>query len=270
MIDDTNQAGFNYWNSSWETDGIQSLSLHSTVIEDAKWKYLIPELHGYSGQSLEVGCGSGHFSALMAEKGFEAILLDYSPSAIICARNSFIALKGRERKKYLLGDALALPIADGKMDVVLSCGTLEHFEHPIEPIREMVRVLRKGGLFYADICPRKFTLIGMLDFLYKKAPGWYEAKLSKREIIDILQNAGLEDVRIFAAGVLPPRNIPGKGKIALIRVLERFIIERFKSFWISLDGTKIADWMGLYYFITAKKRRSNSADSYLYGKACSS
>jgi ubiquinone/menaquinone biosynthesis C-methylase UbiE len=177
MIDDTNQAGFNYWNSSWETDGIQSLSLHSTVIEDAKWKYLIPELHGYSGQSLEVGCGSGHFSALMAEKGFEAILLDYSPSAIICARNSFIALKGRERKKYLLGDALALPIADGKMDVVLSCGTLEHFEHPIEPIREMVRVLRKGGLFYADICPRKFTLIGMLDFLYKKAPGWYEAKL---------------------------------------------------------------------------------------------
>jgi SAM-dependent methyltransferase len=253
MGDKENREGCKYWDSSWETEGIQSLSLHSTVIEDAKWGYLSTELSWYSGCSLEVGCGSGHFSALMAERGFEAILLDYSPSAILCAKNSFMALQGRERKKYLLGNVLALPIADGKIDVVLSCGTLEHFEHPTEPIREMVRVLREGGLFYSDICPRKFTLIGMLDFLYKKAPGWYEAKLSKAEIVDILKKAGLRDIRIFAAGVLPPRNIPGKGKIGLIGILERFIIERFKSFWISLDGTKAADWIGLYYFITAKK-----------------
>jgi ubiquinone/menaquinone biosynthesis C-methylase UbiE len=253
MIDNHNRDGFKYWDASWETEGIQSFSLHSTVIEDAKWKYLFSEVQGCSGRTLEVGCGSGHFSALMAERGFEAILLDYSPAAIICARNSFIASKGRERKKYILGDALALPIADGKMDVVLSCGTLEHFENPIEPIREMVRVLREGGLFYADICPRKFTLIGMLDFLYKKSQGWYEAKLSKQEIRGILKKAGLEDIKIFAAGVLPPRNIPGKGRIRFIRFLESLIIERFKTFWTSLDGTKLADWIGLYYFITAKK-----------------
>lgn len=254
MIDGQNRDGFKYWNSAWETEGIQSFSLHSTIIEEAKWKYLIVELNGYSGRCLEVGCGSGHFSALMAEAGFEAILLDYSPSAILCARNSFVALKGRERKRYILGDALSLPIADGKMDVVLSCGTLEHFEKPSVPIHEMVRVLREGGLFYSDICPRKFTLIGMLDFLYPQKPGWYEAKLSKREIIDIMQNAGLEDVKVFAAGVLPPRNIPGKGRIRLIGFLERFIIERFKSFWASHDGTKWADWAGLYYFITARKK----------------
>lgn len=255
MIDNHNRDGFKYWDASWKTEGIQSFSLHSTVIEDAKWKYLLPELQGYSGRSLEVGCGSGHFSALMAERGFEAILLDYSPSAIVCARNSFISLRGRERKRYLLGDALALPIADGKMDVVLSCGTLEHFKNPIEPIREMVRVLREGGLFYSDISPRKFTLIGMVDFLYKQSPGWYEAKLSKREIRGILQKAGLEDIKIFAAGVLPPRNIPGKGRIRLIRFMERFMIERFKTFWTSLDGTKLADWIGLYYFITARKSK---------------
>jgi len=257
-IDNKNCEGFKYWDASWETEGIQSFSLHSTVIEDAKWEYLTHELQGYSGRSLEVGCGSGHFSALMAEAGFEAILLDYSPSAIMCARNSFIALKGRERKRYVLGDALALPIADGEMDAVLSCGTLEHFENPLEPIREMVRVLRAGGLFYSDICPRKFTLIGMLDFLYKKAPGWYEAKLSKQDIHGILLKAGLEDIKIFSAGVLPPRNIPGKGRIRFIGLLERFFIHNFKSFWISLDGTKIADFMGLYFFVTAKKSKSSS------------
>ena len=69
----------------------------------------------------------------------------------------------------------------------------------------------------------------MLDFLYKKAPWWYEAKLNEAEISDILQSAGLKDIKIFAAGVLPPRNIPGKGKIGLITILERFVIEHFKS-----------------------------------------
>lgn len=253
MGDKKNWEGFKYWNSSWETEGIQSFSLHSTVIEDTKWKYLLTKLDGYSGRSLEVGCGTGHFSALMADVGFMAFLLDYSSSAIRCARNSFIALKNNERKRYILGDVLAMPIADGQMDVVLSCGTLEHFENPAVPIREMVRVLREGGLFYSDIVPRKFSLIGMLDFLYKNKEGWFEAKLSKAEIIALLKDAGLEDVKVFAAGVLPPRNIPGKGKIGLIGILERFIIERFKTFWISLDGTKVADWAGLYYFITAKK-----------------
>ncbi len=266
MSDKENRGGFKYWDSSWETEGVQSFSLHTDIIEDAKWRYFVDDLKGYSGRSLEVGCGSGHFSALLADRGFEAFLLDYSPAAILCARNSFTALKGRERKRYILGNALALPISDGKMDVVLSCGTLEHFQNPIEPIKEMVRVLREGGLFYSDICPKKFRLIDMLDFLYPKTPGWYEAKLSKQEISGILRESGLEDIKIFGAGVLPPRNIPGKGRIKLIGMLERFLVERFKKFWISLDGTKLADWIGLYYFVTAKKNKTNSGPNQLQRK----
>ena len=253
MIDKEKRSGFKYWDSSWEAEGIQSFSLHTEVIEDAKWRYLVDDLKGYAGRSLEVGCGSGHFSALLADRGFDAFLLDYSPAALACARKSFAALKGRERKRYILGNALALPISDGRMDVVLSCGTLEHFQNPQEPVREMVRVLREGGLFYADICPKKFSLIGLLDFLYPKAPGWYEAELSKEEISGILRTSGLEDIKIFGAGVLPPRNIPGKGRIKLICMLERFLIERFKTVWTSFDGTKLADWIGLYYFVTARK-----------------
>jgi len=255
MLYDENKSAFKYWNSSWDKKGIQSFSIHSKVIEETKWLYLSKILQGYCGRSLEVGCGSGHFSALMADAGFEAFLLDYSASAIQCARNSFATYKGRERKRYLLGDAMELPIADAAMDVVLSCGTLEHFENPLVPIQEMARVLREGGLFYSDICPKKFTLIGMLRFLYKKEPGFHEAKLSKQDIFKMLSEAGLKEIKIFSGGVLPPRDIPAKGRIKLIGVLESFLIERFKSFWISLDGTKIADWAGLYYFVTARKPR---------------
>jgi len=257
MKDKKNEDGFAYWDASWKIEGVQSFSPHTTLIEEAKWRYFQQDLKGYSGRTLEVGCGSGHFSALLAKAGFNAILLDYSPSAIMCARNSFLKLEGKQRKRYLLGDALSLPIADGMIDVVLSCGLLEHFENYVNPIAEMVRVLREGGLFYADICPRKFTLIGMLDFLYRKPEGWYEAKMNKREIQEMLVRLGLENVRIFGAGVLPPRNIPGKGRFKVFGALERFVIQRFRRLWLSMDGTWLGDWLGLYYYVSANKIHHN-------------
>jgi hypothetical protein len=37
-------------------------------------------------------------------------------------------------------------------------------------------------------------------------------------------------------------------------MFSRWLVERFSRFWVSLDGTVLADWMGLYYFVTAAKR----------------
>ena len=252
MKDKKNLKGLNYWDSSWDQRGVNSFSVHSTLVENAKWNYLKQDLKGRSGISLEVGCGSGHFSALLAQMGFKAILLDYSKAAIVCARNSFTGLGGRERKQYVVGDALQMPVADESIDVVVSCGVLEHFENPVQPMREMARVLQPGGLFYADICPRKFSLKGMLDFLYHKPKGWYEASMSKNQIQSYLKVIGLQSIRIFAAGVLPPINIPGKGRLKIDRV-EKFFIPKLEKFWSSMDDTRLADWLGFYFYVTACK-----------------
>lgn len=243
---------FLYWDASWSVEGVQSFSVHTRFIEENKWKYLSQDLPVSRGLALEVGCGSGHFGALLAQAGFTAILLDYSPAALACARNSFLSLKGRERRRFLLGDALALPIADDSVDVVVSCGVLEHFVDPLRPMQEMVRVLRRRGLFYADICPLKFRLIDGLNILYKKPPGWYEKKLGKAQIRHMARAVGLERIRIFGAGVLPPRDIPGTGKLKLKRPEARFI-ESTRRFWISFDGTRLGELLGLYYYVSGIK-----------------
>jgi len=252
--DRINKEMLNYWDAVSDAAGIQQFSAHTELIECAKWSHLQRYLKESGGRSLEVGCGSGHVSALLAQKGYEAILLDYSVSALQCARNSFLSYENRAKKRFVLGDALSLPFRDGAVDVVLSCGLIEHFEDPRVPIHEMIRVLRPGGLFYSDICPRKFTLIGALDFLYPKVPAWHEAKMDKRQIRQMMGNAGLEEVHIFSAGVLPPRSIPGSGRIKAIGMFSRWVVERFSRFWVSMDGTVLADWMGLYYFVTGSKR----------------
>ncbi len=242
-----------YWDDAWPKAGVHSFSLHTKIIEEAKWNHLRSFLHGYSGHSLEVGCGSGHFSSLMAGLGFDALLLDYSSTAIQCARNSYTDLEGGEKKKYIQGDALFLPMADSKIDVVLSCGLLEHIENPFIPIKEMVRVLRPGGLFYADVCPKKFKLIDFFSFLHLKKPGWHEAPITKSQLNNMLREAGLRDIRVFGAGVLSPRDFPGTGRIKFLKKIEKRFLEASKDFWMSLDGTRLADLLGLYYFVVAKK-----------------
>lgn len=253
-IDTKNENGLNYWETAWEkAGGIESFSPHTMVIEETKWGYLRRDLKGYSGFALEVGCGSGHMGSLLAQAGFQALLVDYSPAGIVCAKKSFTTLGGRERKTYLMGNGFALPFKTESIDVVISTGLIEHFAHPEDMIKEMVRVLRKGGLFYSDIVPLKFSLIRLIEKLCRTPEGWYESKLGKRKIRNMVLNAGLQNINLFPAGVLPPRSIPGVGRFRYLAKIEQFLVQRLKKFWISLDGTLIADFLGMYYYITARK-----------------
>ncbi len=253
-FDAKNEYGLNFWETAWKnTGGIESFSPHSRFIEEVKWDYLRKDLKDYSGYALEVGCGSGHVGSLLAQSGFQALLVDYSPSGIACAQKSFTTFGGRERKTYLMGNAFTLPFKSESVDVVTSTGLIEHFENPEAVIMEMVRVLRRGGLFYADIVPRKFSLIRSFEKLQRVSEGWYESNIGKKEINYLLTNAGLEKIKLFAAGVLPPRSIPGIGRFKFLAKIEVFLIQRFKKFWTSLDGTQIANIIGMYYYITARK-----------------
>jgi ubiquinone/menaquinone biosynthesis C-methylase UbiE len=253
MISNPEIAQQSFWDSSWDFAGVQSFSVHTRLIEESKWKHLQHDLMGLEGWSLEVGCGSGHLSALLSQSGFRTVLLDYSPAALACARNSFRNCRGQHVRTFLHADAFALPIADSSVDVVVSGGVIEHFRDPIPAVREMARVLRPGGLFYADICPRKFSLIGLFDFLYPNPPGWYEARMSMQLIAEIIAASGLSLKRLFAAGVLPPRLVPGRGRVEWIDSLVRWSTERWKHVWAAMDGTRLAEMLGLYYYVTAIK-----------------
>ena len=146
------------------------------------------------------------------------------------------------------GDVRALPFADGALSVVLSGGLLEHFRDPAPVIREMARVLRPGGLFYADIVPRKVSLYRWAERARmakdeQLAEGIYESDLSKSAWARLVREAGLRDVRIVSAGVYPPYTM---------RDHER-LIWRYGGLLRALDGTLLADALGFFYMVTATK-----------------
>ena|SRR5688572_725669 len=51
----------------------------------------------------------------------------------------------------LCGDALALPFRDDSVDLILSQAVLEHVTDPDLAMREMLRVLRPGGVLYVEV-----------------------------------------------------------------------------------------------------------------------
>lgn len=51
----------------------------------------------------------------------------------------------------ILASALALPFADGGVDLAILQGVLEHVEDADATVRECVRVLKPGGLFYTEM-----------------------------------------------------------------------------------------------------------------------
>lgn len=98
-------------------------------------------LAGFAGSTrlLDVGCGTGHFTRWFAAGGLAVVGLDVSRTMLAEARN-------RNGLKYVLGDALSLPFADGSFDLTSIITTLEFVPDPNRALSEAIRVSRRGIL----------------------------------------------------------------------------------------------------------------------------
>lgn len=92
---------------------------------------------------LEVGCGSGHFTAWLGRRGLLPIGLDRAPAMLAALRERQPACP------VLLADAAALPVHDRAVDLVVFVATLEFIEDPRRALVEAVRAARLGVVVIA-------------------------------------------------------------------------------------------------------------------------
>ena len=97
---------------------------------------------------LEVGCGPGRLSILLARRhGLDVTGLDLDPAMIERARvNAARSADGDGREpSFLVGDVAALAFPDRSFDLVVSTLSMHHWADPTAGLAEIGRVLRPGG-----------------------------------------------------------------------------------------------------------------------------
>lgn len=93
---------------------------------------------------LEIGVGAGTDFVQWLRSGATAVGVDLSPGSLAEAK-ARVEAEGLDGAELLVADAERLPFADESFDVVYSYGVLHHSPDTRRAIREVHRVLKKGG-----------------------------------------------------------------------------------------------------------------------------
>lgn len=235
-----------WWDDFWtkQAPAIAAFSDNQETWDYLVWKVVfeywhdIFERHAPGLKMLECGCGSGKISQYMAKHGYQCTLLDYSEQAIQLAKFSFssLSLDGT----FFVGDMSQLCFRDGQFDIVFSGGVLEFFPDVQRPINEMVRVLKPGGIFSANMVPKKFSIQTIADIeqtlalsirnltrgrlkeafkmVHSIPTDYCVSSLQLKDYVAICKKAGLENVVGLCTSPFPNLALP------------RFAAERYACF----------------------------------------
>ena len=118
--------------------------LHSPMSE--RWLYEIKNQlpQDRNLRILDVGCGAGFFSVLLAKEGYQVTGVDLTPDMVENART--LAEEEKTDCEFFVMDAENLRFADESFDVVISRNLTWTLPDVKSTYREWVRVLKKGGI----------------------------------------------------------------------------------------------------------------------------
>jgi ubiquinone/menaquinone biosynthesis C-methylase UbiE len=146
-----------------------------------------------AGQALDVGCGTGELLSRIARQYPQARLsgIDPVPEMLAVAKK-----KLPEGVDFRVGYANALPWPDESFDVAVSCNMFHYITHPVPAIREMTRVLRRGGrLVITDWCDN-YLACRICNIYLRLTNRAYYKTYRQHECLALLAEAGHPDIQI--------------------------------------------------------------------------
>ena len=93
---------------------------------------------------IDLGCGSGRWSAKLAPHVGAIVLVDFSDAIFVAKDN----LSGANNALFFRGDVTSLPFANDSVDFLFSLGVLHHLAQPCLPVARGLMRLGPRGLFY--------------------------------------------------------------------------------------------------------------------------
>jgi len=121
---------------------------------EAAYEFLAPQVAGRV--VLEVGCGEGYGTDLLARSARRVVGIDYDALTVAHARAGYPAAR------FVRANLAALPVASGSVDIVATLQVVEHVWDHAEFVGECRRVLGPGGRLMMTT-PNRLTFSPGLD-----------------------------------------------------------------------------------------------------------
>ena len=134
---------------------------------------------------LEVACGTGRFTVMLADAGADIIGLDISEAMLSQGRQKAHAAGVADTIEFMVGDAARLPFPDDHFDAVFAMRFFHLADRPVTFLRELKRV-SKGPVFFDTFNLESSRVI--YNWLLPMGSRLY----SRRDVESLLADAGLE------------------------------------------------------------------------------
>jgi len=124
-------------------DRIDAAFTHGARLFAPSFDRIIPLARLAGRRVLEIGCGMGFHSELLAGSGADLTSIDLSPTSIEATRKR-LEIKGLKATVFE-ADAEALPFDAKSFDFIWSWGVIHHSSRTARVIHEIARVIRPNG-----------------------------------------------------------------------------------------------------------------------------
>ena len=146
----TSREAGRYWNANaraWTELSRQGWDVYRDALNTPAFLAMLPAIEGLAG--LDIGCGEGHNTRLLAARGARMTAVDIASAFVEAAQTT-------EREKpsgvsYIVGDAQDLPFASARFDFAAAFMSLMDMPQPDIALREACRVLRPGSFLQFSI-----------------------------------------------------------------------------------------------------------------------
>ena len=141
---------------------------------------------------VEVGCGEGYGTALLAERAYRVTGIDYDALTITHAATTY------PQACFVRANLAALPFPDSAVGAVVTLQVIEHVWNHAEFVSECWRVLRPGGLLLVTT-PNRLTFSPGLD---EPVNPFHTKEFTAAELAELLEHVGfaIESVSGLHAG----------------------------------------------------------------------
>ena len=195
---------------------------------------------------LDVACGEGYGSALLARHAAHVTGVDLSADAIAHAMRAYATVAN---VAFVAAPCTALPIPDASIDVAVSFETLEHIAAQEAFLDEIARVLVPGGVLILS-CPNKLEYTDRREFRNPfHVKELYRDELAKLVGERFPESAWYGQRPTFFSLIAPEAAGEGRVEAQLVEVSE------------SQPGQATAHLQSPLYFIVVAGRRRESVEA---------